>query len=376
MMDAFPLIVGAGPVGMSAALFLAEAGIRTRIIDVKDQPSHHSKALAVNPRTLELLERTGVTQTMLANGLRIRGGRFWKHGKPAADVLFEALPHKYPFMLALSQASSERLLEQALERAGGKVERGTELTACSNQADGTVVAALQHRDSGRRETAICPWLLAADGAHSTTRQTTEVDFPGSSFQNLWHLADVPLHTRLDGALAHAFFDDRGFLFLIRVIQDAASRSAIPPLWRVISNQRALLSEIPQSEVAGAPVWTSDFHISHRINAHFQVGNIYFAGDAAHIHSPIGARGMNLGIEDAWVFSELVRTRHVHRYEGLRKPVDRAVVKRVERLSRVVRGESLLARMIRSAAIPLLTRLPALQRLVLPAITGLDHDLAV
>jgi 2-polyprenyl-6-methoxyphenol hydroxylase-like FAD-dependent oxidoreductase len=361
---------------MSAALFLTQAGIRTRIIDVKEAPSHHSKALAVNPRTLEILERSGVTEAMLANGLRIRGGRFWKHGKPAAEVLFETLPHTYPFMLALSQAASERLLEQALQQAGGKIERGTELTTCRHRPDRTVEATLQHRNTGQRETVICPWLLAVDGAHSTTRQAAVVDFPGTSFKNRWHLADVPLHTRLDGTLAHIFFSKRGFLFLIRVIENAASRSADPPLWRIISNRRELLSKIPQSDVAGPPVWTSDFHISHRIAAHFQVGNIYFAGDAAHLHSPMGARGMNLGIEDAWVFSELVRRGQLERYERLRKNVDRAVVNRVERLSRIVRGESLIARMIRSAATPLLSTLPALQRRVLPAITGLDHDLTI
>jgi 2-polyprenyl-6-methoxyphenol hydroxylase-like FAD-dependent oxidoreductase len=261
-----------------------------------------------------------------------------------------------------------------LERAGGKVERGTELITCRNQPDGTVEAVLQHPHHGRSETVTCPWLLAADGAHSTTRESTGVTFRGSSLQHRWHLIDGSLHTRLDASLAHAFFYDHGFLFLIRVIDDAASRSATPPIWRVISNHRALLSRIPESEVAGPPVWTSEFHVSHRITAQFQAGNIYFAGDAAHIHSPIGARGMNLGIEDAWVFSELVRTRQLHRYEALRKDVDGLIVKRIERLSRIISSESVIARLIRSVAPPLVAKLPALQHRLLPVLTGLDHDL--
>jgi 2-polyprenyl-6-methoxyphenol hydroxylase-like FAD-dependent oxidoreductase len=375
-MDEYPLIVGAGPVGISAALFLTQAGLPTRIIEVKEEASHHSKALAVNPRTLELLEPTGVTEKMLSNGLRIRGGRFWKDDKPVADIMFDRLHHKYPFMLALSQSTSERLLAQALERAGGTVERATKLTACRNRPGGIVEAELKHTHNGRHETTICPWLLAADGAHSTAREVTGVDFPGSSFQNLWHLADVPLKTKLDGSLAHAFFCDSGFLFLIRVIDDATSRSLTPPLWRVISNDPALLSQIPQSEFAGMAVWTSDFHISHRMNTQFRVGNIYFAGDAAHIHSPIGARGMNLGIEDAWVFSELARTHQLQRYESLRKSVDGPIVKRIERMSRIIRGESAIARLIRSVLAPLVTRVPVLQNRILPLITGLDHPLGV
>ena len=375
MTNQSPLIVGAGPVGISAALFLAQAGISTRIIDVKQEPSHHSKALAVNPRTLALLEGSGITESMLSVGLPIRGGRFWKDGIAVADMMFDALPHKYPFMLALSQATTERLLERALQEAGGKIERGTELTWCASRS-GAVEAELKHTRDDRHETVRCPWLLAADGAHSTTRQATGVDFLGSSFPNSWHLADAPLQTQLDGTLAHVFFFETGFLFLIRVIDDATSRSATPPLWRLISNDPTRLSKIPQSTIVGKPLWTSDFHISHRMNTQLRVGNIYFAGDAAHIHSPIGARGMNLGIEDAWVFSELVRTRHLERYDLLRKSVDGPIVKRIERMSRIVRGESLIARVTRSVAASLVTKVPALRHRVLAMITGLDHALGV
>jgi 2-polyprenyl-6-methoxyphenol hydroxylase-like FAD-dependent oxidoreductase len=90
-----------------------------------------------------------------------------------------------------------------------------------------------------------------------------------------------------------------------------------------------LSRLVEAEQAGQPVWESNFHISHRINATLAKGNVYFAGDAAHIHSPVGARGMNLGLENAWVFAYLVKTNQLHKYDRLRRPVDRQVVRRVE-----------------------------------------------
>src|SRR5579871_1493352 len=185
---AIPLIVGAGPVGLGAALFLRHAGIAVRIVDAAEQPSRYSKALAVNPRTLELLEPTGVTARMLSLGIRIRGACFQNDGKWRGELCLSELKHKYPFMLALSQATTEHLLTEALEEAGGKVERGVALEACSNKSDDTVEAELKHVASGAIEEFECPWLLAADGAHSTARKSLEINFRGSNFSQPWYLA--------------------------------------------------------------------------------------------------------------------------------------------------------------------------------------------
>jgi 2-polyprenyl-6-methoxyphenol hydroxylase-like FAD-dependent oxidoreductase len=88
-----PLIAGAGPVGLGAALFLARAGISTRVVDVAGERSVYSKALAVNPRTLELLEATGVTGRMLEKGMRIHGARMWRRGKVAAELRVDRVSH-------------------------------------------------------------------------------------------------------------------------------------------------------------------------------------------------------------------------------------------------------------------------------------------
>lgn len=368
-----PLIVGAGPVGTAAALFLARARIATRIIDVAEERSRFSKALAVNPRTLEILEPSGVTEKMLAIGLRIHGGRFWRRGKIVAEIRIDSLKHKYPFLLALSQATTERLLDEALQEAGGKVERGTELLTCRNMDDG-VEAKLKHGPDASRETLKCPWLLAADGAHSAARRATQISFDGTSFADPWYLADVPMRTEMDDDFAHVCLYDDGFLFLIRVIDDVSSHSSSAPIWRLVSNRPTFLSDIPRAEILGDPVWSSDFHVSHRINAQLQVGNIYFAGDAAHVHSPIGARGMNLGVEDAWVFSEFLRTGQMQRYSDVRKQVDQRVVKRVELMSRIARGKTAGARLARTMATRWLVKIPPVYRTMLKTISGLDHTL--
>ncbi len=234
---------------------------------MRQEPSQESKALAVNPRTLDILEPTGVSERMLELGMPVRGVYFYRGTGRAADFELAGLHPTHPFMLALSQAATERLLTEALQRAGGTIERGKTLVACrqaSDRVEATIAAA-----AGGREVVACPWLLAADGARSTARQQMGVDFPGSSFPDDWHLADVPLRTRLEADHGHAFFLPRGeLLFMFRVIDDEMQKRAAAPIWRLISNRPEPLSRLIEAEPAGAALWASNFRISHRINESF------------------------------------------------------------------------------------------------------------
>jgi 2-polyprenyl-6-methoxyphenol hydroxylase-like FAD-dependent oxidoreductase len=369
-----PVIVGAGPVGLGAALFLARQGQVARVVEMRDEPCQQSRALAVNPRTLDILEPTGVTSRMLERGSRIHGVRFYRHGRLRAALSFAGMHPRYPFMLALSQATSERLLAEALEAAGGEVERGLKMVGCRN-VPGGVEAELEPTAGGPREVARCPWLLAADGARSTSRQQIGVEFVGSTSPREWHLADAPLRTELAADHAHVFFLDGGaFHFMIRVVDETLNDRGGQPVWRVMGNRSEPLSQLIQAEPAGSPVWTSSFHVPHQICTTLSAGNVNLAGDAAHLHSPIGARGMNLGLEDAWVFAELVRTDRLHAYDQLRRPVDRQVVRRVQQLSGLVTAESGFTRFLRAFVFPAAVKLPFVRGLMVRTVSGLDHEL--
>ena len=372
-MDQPPIIVGAGPVGLGAAVLLAQQGRAVRIVESRDAPSRESRALAVNPRTLELLEGTGVTRRILEQGLQIRGADIHRRGGVIASLSFEGIHPRYPFMVALSQASTERLLERALNSCGVGVERAVRMRACRNVESG--VEASFERSDRSHESVYCPWLLAADGAHSTARSSLGVDFPGNSFAREWQLADVPLRTALEEDRAHIFFREGGaFQFLVRVIDERLEAESSDPLWRVITNCPAPLERLAHAEQTGSPVWASGFRISHRLNAAMTVGSVHFAGDAAHIHSPAGARGMNLGIEDAWVFAQLVDADALPDYERLRRPVARQVVRQVELLSRVAAAETYTTRLMRAFALPPAVRIPAVRGRMMATLTGLDHAL--
>ena len=309
---------------------------------------------------------------MLRLGLRITGVRLYLDGVQAAELQLAELPHRYPFMLALSQAVTQRLLTQALERQGTQVERGRALTACRNLGDHARVRIEGH---GHASDVECPWVLAADGAKSQVRRSLKLPFAGSTFVEPWHLMDVTLESRFDPRLAYFHLLKGGrFVFLIRVVADAKAEDGTAPLWRVIGNFPELLEDIPGIERVGEAVWVSQFHVSHRLDSTLSKGRVFFAGDAAHVHSPIGARGMNLGIEDAWVFSRLHESGELGRYDSLRRAVDEAVVKRVELLSRLVLGDSFWLREARDHFLPLLLGLPWVSQQFLRTVTGLDHPL--
>jgi 2-polyprenyl-6-methoxyphenol hydroxylase-like FAD-dependent oxidoreductase len=162
--------------------------------------------------------------------------------------------------------------------------------------------------------------------------------------------------------------------MLRVVDEALKDRLGEPVWRVMGNRPEPLSQLVQAEQAGPPIWTSSFHVSHRINATLAAGGVYFAGDAAHIHSPVGARGMNLGLEDACVFAELVRANRLPEYGWLRQPVDRRVVRQVEFLSRVASAESPFYRFVRALLFPTVTKIPFARARMVVTVTGLDHEL--
>ena len=227
---------------------------------------------------------------MLERGLPIHALRIHRRERIVATVSLADIHPTYPFMLALSQATSERLLAEALEEAGGGVERGMKLVACRT-SHGGVEAAVEPTAGGPREFARYPWVLAADGAHSTAREQLGIDFIGSSFAREWHLADAPLRTNLAADEAHVFLlEDGAFLFMFRVVDDQPREPTIGPIWRVMGNRPAPLSRLVQAEAVGPPIWMSGFHISHRIAANLAAGGVYLAGDAAHLHSPVVRAG--------------------------------------------------------------------------------------
>jgi 2-polyprenyl-6-methoxyphenol hydroxylase-like FAD-dependent oxidoreductase len=363
-------IAGAGPTGLAAALFLSREGIPVRIVDQADAKEPTSRALAVNPRSLELLEGTGVTERMVAEGRPIKRVRFYQGWSPLAELDFRDIHPRYG-MIVLPQSRSEALLTEALAQAGVTPERSVRLDGLI-QTEQCVQARLTHAD-GRDERAQADILFGADGAHSETRRCLGLGFEGTAFPEPWPLRDVYLDVPLDTDSAHVSFSEDGLTFLLALE---------PGLWRVFGNVPDPIRCLPYGTRIGVTQWDSTFHISHRVASTAAVGRVALGGDAAHIHSPAGARGMNLGIEDAFVFASYAidtlsgDSSRLADYGRSRHQVHRKVVRRIELLTRLARGRPPPIRTLRRFLIPFMAGVSATAAAMRRTLTGLDHEVEV
>ncbi len=361
------MIIGAGPTGLAAALFLARRGVPVRIVDAATQPTTTSKALLVNPRSLEMLKDTGVAARIIAEGWAVQGMAMHRGNREVVSVDLQGELPQLP--IGLAQARTEALLNEALEALGVHVERGLSLQTLQQDAQ-QVTLTLQQAD-GSTQMVQAPLVFGADGARSVVRHALGVDFAGSALPEPWLLWDVQLDTPLDPQRVHIGLQPDGFLFVMHLQAD---------IWRVIGNGADPLAQLPYGSVPGEVIWQSQFHIAHRLAGKASVGRVALGGDAAHIHSPLGARGMNLGMEDAYVFADCAfdalngKLERMQEYAELREPLHRQVVHRVAALTRIMRGRPAPLRWMRNTLMPELVKVEPLRRRLLQTMAGLDHPL--
>ncbi len=364
-----PLIVGAGPVGLTLACELTRHGVRPRIIERAPERSQNSKALAIFPRTLEMLETMGVVDHFLAAGQRLQGLSLHHRAEQIAQIELTSVASPFPFALALPQADTERFLAEELSRRGIEIERGVELTGLTQNSE-QVRAVLRHPDA-REETVETPWLIGCDGAHSTTRHLLAMDFEGAPYKESFVLADVTITSPLPRDHGHIFLGDDGLLGILPFAQDR---------WRIVANiapesREQTLPELTLEDVqalldqrvgldyrASDPVWLSRFHIAHRKVREFRQLRVFLAGDAAHIHSPAGGQGMNTGMQDAfnlaWKLALVVRgicaPPLLASYHEERAPVAAQVLNLTDRITRMATMRNSVAQSVRDFLLPMVS----------------------
>ncbi|MFI6263204.1 FAD-dependent monooxygenase [Micromonospora sp. NPDC051006] len=364
------LVVGAGPTGLALAGQLASFGVQVRLVDRALDRVHESRALAIQPRTLEVLAGLGVTDELVASGNR--AVRLCLHaGRREREVpLFDLGLHDsmYPYLLFLSQAETERVLAERSAAMGVSVQRGVELVGLEQSTD-NVVASLRYQD-GHEEQVSARYVVGCDGAHSTVRQLAGIEFEGASYPQTFVLADLEADGVAEGA-AHAFLSAHGMLFLFPLGHPATWRllAMRPPTNLPAADAPLTLDEVQHlaDTYTGAtvrlrdPVWMTNFRLHHRAATRYRKGRLFLAGDAAHIHSPAGAQGMNTGIQDAvnlgWKLAQALRSRVaptlLDTYETERAPVGRLVLRFTDRAFTVATSTSPAIRFARTHIAPAL-----------------------
>jgi 2-polyprenyl-6-methoxyphenol hydroxylase-like FAD-dependent oxidoreductase len=300
------LVVGAGPTGLTMACELLRHGITPRIVDKALAPTDKSKAFAIHPRTLELLDNMGIVDTFLSQGNVCNAFDMYDQGEPLANVVFDNLESKYPFVLMLAQSDTEKILYEHLKSYGIEVERETELKKIKQTDD--VVEATLKTQYGSSEIMSCKYLVGCDGAHSITRHQLNLDFKGAPYPNYWLLADCDLDWKYPmfhlSIFIHptgvtAYFplrSDRGRLMFELADAPIDEEMALP----ILDDVHRLMEErgIEYNNVSN-PNWLAYFKLHHRMVDRYGERRVFLCGDSAHIHSPLGGQGMNTGIQDAY-----------------------------------------------------------------------------
>ncbi|MCY0941098.1 FAD-dependent monooxygenase [Streptomyces antarcticus] len=368
------LVAGAGPVGLTAAGELRRHGVGCRIADRLPARLPFAKAVGIQPRTLEVWDRMGLVRDALDASVPMRGQLVYDNGAERVRIEL-VMPPEVPYgFAALPQYETERILEAFLGRFGTRIERSVELVSFTQDADG-VTSVLRAAD-GTEEEVRSRYLIGCDGAHSIVRKGLGLTFEGGAFADGYMLADVEvdwdlpagygvraMHRGADGAVDDVLvgipLPGRGRYRMSMLVPpelsdagrapggDRTSRTAGDGVAHGLESGRApALPDIqavldrlsPRPVTASNMRWASVFRISHRIVDRYGDGRVFVAGDAAHIHPPTGAQGMNTGIQDAfnlaWKLALAVggaaRPGLLASYDAERRPVGEEVVGRTVR----------------------------------------------
>jgi len=300
------IIVGAGPVGLTVAADLATRGIATVLLDEDDTVSTGSRAICWSKRTLEIFDRLGCADPMVARGITWSTGKVFRGtGQLYAFDLQSETGHRRPPFINLQQyLAEEMLVARVIELGRTDLRWKNRVTGFQARADGVRLSV--ETPDGPYELD-CGYLIAADGARSALRRLLGLEFRGRVFEDRFLIADVRM--KADFPTERWFWFDPPFnpgqsALLHRQADDVwridlqLGRDADPELERtperVLPRLRAMLGPDRPFELE----WVSVYTFQCRRLDRFRHGRVIFIGDAAHQVSPFGARGGNAGIQDA------------------------------------------------------------------------------
>jgi 2-polyprenyl-6-methoxyphenol hydroxylase-like FAD-dependent oxidoreductase len=353
---------------------LCRHGVNCRIIDALPGPANQCKAIGIQPRTLEVWEDLGIATDAVNAGLWLRGMRGFVNGQQTTELLLDLPDAPYGF-LALPQYETERILTMHLNRLGTVIERNAVLKSFRQNED-EVIAEVTIADRPPEQIQ-CRYLVGCDGAHSTVRRRLGLPFEGDRYADRYMLGDVEMQWDLPHGWSYRFLhvaEDKMDDLLVCIPIPGKNRYRLSMLAasELVAAQRSidhgLTADGPKPTLAhiqavvdrlappGTKVdalrWSSLFGLSHRIVPRYNVDQVFLAGDAAHIHPPTGAQGMNTGIQDAYnlawklalVVKGVAHPRLLESYDAERRPVGEEVLGRTHQQAEAQRrGETDTAR---------------------------------
>ncbi|MFI9011481.1 FAD-dependent monooxygenase [Actinosynnema sp. NPDC053489] len=366
------LIIGAGPCGITAGVELLKLGVPVRLVEAATERAVGTRALQLWPPALEIYESLGILDEARRLGVTVRTNVYDMAG---GKVLRIALgPENEP--LLLPQEHTARLLEESLERLGGKVERGVRFTDLEVGPDSVTVRL--DGPSGE-ELVEADWVIAADGVRSGVRERLGIGFPGQRVPTNLILAEGRIAGDFEEGAVHYFLGRSGSLVFAPMRGGRVRVSApIPPDLPIdAGGVQRLLDERGPGDLRVVDLdHIGTFSSSERIAASLRRGRVFLVGDAAHTHSPLGGQGLNLGLQDVhnltWKLAGVIGGRFdptvLDSYEVERRQAAEQIVGMTARMMRMFMLGPAAAR-VRNAAWGALERTGALRRWFVPLLAG-------
>jgi 3-(3-hydroxy-phenyl)propionate hydroxylase len=341
--DRAVIIAGGGPVGVIAALALAQQGVTVHVFEAADRVDESPRASTTHPATLEMLAALGLLDEVIARGLVARSFQFWDRPSRRMIAEFDHAVLKddtpYPFVVQCEQHKLAKLaIERLRELPNAQVRFSARIDTLEQFDDRVEVAVATARG---RENLTASYLIGADGGRSTVRKALGIGFEGYTFPERFLVLTtaVDFSAEIGAGFRNYFSDPDEWANLFKVAGEDGSG-----LWRVVfptvpgetdeqvlseeAVQRRLQKFFPRS--APYPVTHRNiYNVHQRVAAKFSSGRVFLAGDAAHVNNPIGGLGLNCGIHDATELAALlgaviggeIGEEALARYDARRRPIN-------------------------------------------------------